>query len=524
MKTSTNPATQKCCLLFTKIFIGCLLNILTTIAEAQPTVSSPSATNICTGSNVSFMVTPSGSGPFTYQWQESEDGGATWNPLADNTSFQATATTGVYTGVNTSVLMITRVPSTMDQYLYNVVVTDRNGLSTTSGAALLGVGPNISLDDQPKSGCPTANVQLTSPVVAGVSSYQWQVSSDNGASWANISDGTDPSTAVYTGSTANNLTISNLPVSLNNNLYRYQANGLGCNVISGNITLAVPALAVVVNPANAVVDASNNAVFTVSASGGSTPYSYRWTVSMNGGLTYANLSDNATYSGSATNTLSITNATPIMFNYLYRPVVRNSGLCATANINFAKIVTNVTLPLKLESFTAQKQGSSSVKLLWTVDAQYVAQSYTVQRSTDGLSFTDLGLAKGETGKTSYSLTDDKPGSGVSQYRIKMTDQDGAATYSAIATVINDEIANRIELRPSFTESGSTSVYTTLAQNEAIIITVIDVTGRLQSSQSVKLGKGEYYTPLDVSRLSKGIYYVHVTSNDGISKTLPFVKN
>ncbi|MES1159607.1 MAG: T9SS type A sorting domain-containing protein, partial [Bacteroidota bacterium] len=448
---------------------------------------------------------------------------ATWNPLADNTSFQATATTGVYTGVNTSVLTITRVPSTMDQYLYDVVVTDRNGLSTTSGAALMGVGPNISLDDQPKSGCPTANVTLTSPVVPGVS-YQWQVSSNNGTSWTNISDGTDPSTAVYSGSTANNLTISNLPVSFNNNLYRYQANnGLGCNVISGNITLSVPALAVVINPGNAVVDASNNAVFTVSVSGGSAPYSYRWTVSTNGGISYTNLSDNATYSGSATNTLSITGVTPTMFNYLYRPIVRNSGLCATANINFAKLVTNIALPLKLESFTAQKQGSSSVKLLWTIDALYPARSYTVQRSTDGLSFTDLAIVKGEAGKTSYSLTDDKPGSGVTQYRIKMTDQDGVATYSTTITVNNDEITNRIELRPSITENGSTSLYTALVQNEVIILTITDVAGRQQWSGSASLGKGACYTPLDVSHLSNGLYYVRITSKDGISKTLPLVK-
>ena len=524
MKTFTNPGTHLCFLLPKKISLGCcLLTVLTTTTQAQPAVSTPSAANICTGSNASFTVTATGSGPFTYQWQESEDGGATWNPLADNTSFQATTTTGVYTGVNTSALTITRVPSTMDQYLYDVVVTDHNGLSTASGAALLGVGPNISLDDQLKSGCPTANVTLTSPIVSGVSK-QWQVSSNNGASWTNLSDGTDPSTAVYTGSAANNLTISNLPVSFNNNLYRYLANGLGCNVISGNITLNVPALAVVANPGNAVVDASNNAVFTVSASGGSAPYSYRWTVSTNGGATYTNLSDNATYSGALTNTLSITNVTAVMFNYLYRPVVRNSGLCATAINSFAKLVTNVTLPLKLESFTAQKQGSSSVKLLWTTDALYPAQSYTVQKSTDGLSFTDLELVKGEAGKTSYSLTDDKPGSGVTQYRIKMTDQDGVATYSAIAKVTNDESTNCIELRPSFTESGATSLYTTLVQNEVIILTITDVAGRRQWSGSASLGKGACYTPLDVSHLSKGLYYVHITSKDGISKTLPLVKH
>jgi hypothetical protein len=525
MKSFTQPATQSCCLLLKKIMIGCcLLAGPVIITQAQPTVSVPASTSICTGSNVSFTVTATGSGPLTYQWQESEDGGATWGPVFDNTSSRPTPTTGVYTGTGTPTLTITRVPSTMDQYLYDVIVTDKNGFTTTSTAALLGVGPNISLDDQPKSGCPASNVTFNTPLVSGVS-YQWQVSSNNGTSWANIPNGTDPSGSVYAGVTTNNLTISNLAVSLNNNLYRYLANnGLGCNVTSGNITLGVPALAVVVNPGNAIVDASNNATFTVAVTSGSAPYSYHWTVSTNGGVTYANLTDNATYSGSLTNTLNITNATAAMYNYLYRPVVRNSGNCATTGINFAKLAVFTALPVELASFTAKKQGNSAVSLQWTVGGQYAPQSYTVQRSGNGLDFTDIGLIKGATGKISFGFTDGQPGDGVIQYRLKIADKDGNPAYSTVVSVTLDGTANRIEMRPSVTMDGNTNLYMTLAQNDAIILTVMDVTGRLELSQSVRLEKGENYIPLNISRLSKGIYYVHITSNDGISKTLSLIKD
>jgi hypothetical protein len=56
------------------------------------------------------------------------------------------------------------------------------------------------------------------------------------------------------------------------------------------------------------------------------------------------------------------------------------------------------------------------------------------------------------------------------------------------------------------------------------LTVTDIIGRVQFSQVVRLGKGESYTLLDVARLGKGIYYVRVTSPDGITQTLPFVKD
>lgn len=523
MKTFTKRATRSCCLLLKKMMIGCfLLAGPAIITQAQPTVSIPASTSICTGSNVSFTVTATGAGPFSYQWQESEDAGATWNPVFDNTSSRPTPTTGVYTGTGTPTLTITRVPPAMDQFLYNVIVTDKNGLSTTSTAALLGVGPNIPLDDQPKVGCPTSSVFFNTPVISGVS-YQWQVSSNNGATWANIPNGADPSGSVYAGITTN-LTISNLAVSLNNNLYRYLASGLGCNVTSGNIILGVPALAVVVDPANAVVDASNNATFTVAASGGSTPYSYRWTVSTNGGATYTPISDNATYSGSTTNTLSITNVIAAMYNYYYRPIVRNSGNCATTGINFAKLASITVLPVELTSFTAEKQGNSAINLQWTVGGQYAPQLYTVQRSANGLDFTDIGLVVGTTGKISFGFTDGQPGDGVNKYRLKMTDKDGSAVYSTVVGVTMSGTINRIEMRPSVTMDGNTNLYVNLVQNESINLTVTDATGRPELSQSVRLGKGENTIALNVSRLSKGIYYVRITSNDGISKTLSLIKD
>jgi hypothetical protein len=88
----------------------------------------------------------------------------------------------------------------------------------------------------------------------------------------------------------------------------------------------------------------------------------------------------------------------------------------------------------------------------------------------------------------------------------------------------DGAADRIALRPSFTAGGLTNLYTATSSSVAIVLTVTDVMGRRQWSESIKLEKGEHYTPLDVSRLSNGIYFVHVTGADGSSKTLPFVKN
>jgi len=61
-----------------------------------------------------------GPGTLNCQWQESTDGGITWNNLAENTSNAANPATGIYTGTTTSVLTISNVPSGMNGNKYQI--------------------------------------------------------------------------------------------------------------------------------------------------------------------------------------------------------------------------------------------------------------------------------------------------------------------------------------------------------------------------------------------------------------------
>ncbi|HWK03629.1 MAG TPA: T9SS type A sorting domain-containing protein [Puia sp.] len=529
MKISTPFFKELYSHLFKKIILSFgLITCLTTVTRSQASLnpSFPASTTICTGLNATFSVAATATGTITYQWQESIDGGLTWNNLIENTTTGLNPATGIYTGTTGPVLTITRTPSTMTGNKYQSIVSVNGINSVTSGIATLNVGPDVSLDNVTSMNCPATSATLNTAGAVGVN-YQWQVSSNAGSSWSNIIDGADASGVTYTGGATSILTISPLTTSIDGYLYRYVANdGAGCVITSGITTQKVPTLAVFTLPAAGSITASVGSSVSIPATitAGTGPFTYQWQVASGAGAFNVISNSNTAYSGATTSTLTILSVTTTTYTNRYRVTVKNAGGCATASSSFAQVNTNVTLPLKLETFTAQKQGSAAVKLLWTVDGQYAAQSYTVQGSADGYTFTDRGLVKGEAGKTAYSYLDDGPGIGISLYRIKITDQDGSAVYSAIVKVINDDVANRIELRPSITAEGFTSLYTALAQSEAVVLTVTDVTGRLQWSQSIKLEKGENYTLLNVSRLSKGIYYIHVTGNDGISKAMPFVKN
>jgi hypothetical protein len=528
MKNFT-PFTRASSSLVIKKFIlcCCLVAGVTTMSWSQATLnpSFPANAKICTGANVNFSVAASATGTITYQWQESTDGGISWSDLVENSTTATNPANGIYTGTKGSILTITRAPSTMNGDKYRSIVYVNGTSPVTSNPATLNVGPDVNLDDLISTNCPTTPNTLNTAAAAGVS-YQWQVSSNAGSSWANVIDGADPSGVTYTGGATGALLISPLTTAIDGYQYRYIANdGLGCIITSGVTTQKVPTLAVTSLPGAGTVTANVGASASIPATvtAGTGPFTYQWQLAVGAGA-FSNIStSNTSYNGVTTGTLGIPSVTTAMYSNRYRVVVKNAGNCAAASSTFVQIGLPATLPLTVDGFSADKQDASTVKLMWNVDPGFAAALYTVQRSTDGVSFVDEGSVKGETGKTSYVFMDGMAGLAVVQYRLKITGSDGLILYSTIVKIM-DGAADRIALRPSFTAGGLTNLYTATSSSVAIVLTVTDVMGRRQWSESIKLEKGEHYTPLDVSRLSNGIYFVHVTGADGSSKTLPFVKN
>lgn len=536
MKNSTNPITRDLCsFCFKNALISvCLFTGMTTVAWSQTDYITPGQTNsaisvanrpstvvfsqhpantkICTGGSGSFNVVATGSSSLIYQWQESIDAGNTWNDIVNG---------GVYTGATGAVLTITGPASSMDTYRYRCLVSD--GSSSASDPAMLTVGPNISLIDQVVTNCPATASNLTTPPATGVV-YQWQVSTDNAANWVNAVNGADVTGVIYSGVTTGNLQISNLSPSIDGHMYRYLADdGAGCAVISGIITQRVPALAGFTQPNTIPAGFGDTATISVNVSSGSGPFTFRWTVSTNGGITYSNLSNNATYSGATTDSLTINTITAAMFNYRYRLVVRNSNLCATANSSYSQLMLNIPLAVKLRSFTAQKLSHSSAKLQWEIDDEHSIGTFVIQKSVEGTVFNDIGVVNTSLGITSYNFTDTKLGNGATRYRLKITDQQGTIVLSKITQVTNRDIPGDLVLKPSIVTGNFSTLYIRVNQKANITFTILDLNGLMRWSQSAMLEKGEHNIPLNLERFNKGLYYVQVTEDYRRIKVLPLLK-
>lgn len=115
--------------------------------------------------------------------------------------------------------------------------------------------------------------------------------------------------------------------------------------IISSILLAAPAAAQITqHPSDVTVFAGQSATFTVTAPGGTDP---RWQADEGGG--FNTLLDDATYSGSRTNTLRINSATPAMDGYKFRVWIRvgpdYSSNAATLTVQIpVPVVTSVAVP------------------------------------------------------------------------------------------------------------------------------------------------------------------------------------
>lgn len=157
-----------------------ILNALTTTAPANQTVDI--------GQTAVFSTSTSGGlSPYTYQWQISTDSGTTFNNIigANNSSYTTPALNPVDSG-----------------NLYRVIVTDAVPQSVTSSAAIVSVNAALvtssptSITSNPVG----QNATFTTTTTGGQTPYfyQWQVSTDSGVTFNNVSTGTGGTTQTYT--------------------------------------------------------------------------------------------------------------------------------------------------------------------------------------------------------------------------------------------------------------------------------------------------------------------------------------
>lgn len=370
---------------------------LTVSAASTVAISNqPQPAIACSGTTANFSVTTTGV-PVSYVWQVSVAGGA----FVD-----------ISPAVTTGTLSLANVTTAMSGNQYRVVVTGGCPVTVTnSAAATLTVNNAVATLTASPSNitvCAPAAASFTASFTGDNLTYQWQVSTDNGANYNNIP--TANTTTYNTGATT---------VAMNNNRYRLVATNT-CNpggILSTAATLTVgSAISIASQPTSVTTCAGTDVSFTTGITG--TGATYQWQVSQSGAA-FANIQ------GATSTTLALTGVTAAMNNNRYQLVVTGSCNNVTSGIATLTVNTLIAITQQPASVTICNGANTSFSVVAGAGA-----TYQWQLSQAGGAFT---IISGATA-ASYAVTAATTAMSGNSYRVIISGSPCGTTTSSAATL------------------------------------------------------------------------------------------
>ena len=184
------------------------------------------------------------------------------------------------------------------------------------------------------------------------------------------------------------------------------------------------------------------------------------------------------------------------------------------------------LPVRLISFNAEKLNGGKNQLKWVSGEEINVAQYQVQHSNDGNKFTDIAGAviRATNSAASYSFTDNAPFKKFNYYRLKIIDKSGLLTNGKVAVVNNGNGigSGYITIFPN-PAVNFLNVQTKAGQKGKAVVSIISADGQTVYKSDYTI-TNESIVNLDVKKLASGNYFVRISTADGETTNLPFIKH
>lgn len=183
------------------------------------------------------------------------------------------------------------------------------------------------------------------------------------------------------------------------------------------------------------------------------------------------------------------------------------------------------LPVRLISFNAEKLSDGKNQLKWVSGEEINVSQYQVQRSSDGTKFTDIAGAviKATNSAASYSFTDNTPFRKFNYYRLKIIDKSGLLTNGKVAVVNNGNglSSGYITIFPN-PAGNFINVQAKAGQKGKAVVSITSAGGQTVYKSDYTIAN-ESIINLDVKNLASGNYFIRISTADGETTNLPFIK-
>jgi hypothetical protein len=180
-------------------------------------------------------------------------------------------------------------------------------------------------------------------------------------------------------------------------------------------------------------------------------------------------------------------------------------------------VNSVPLAVKLTWFSVNKKDEQHVDLRWDVENDEPANSYHLQRSTNGNTWQtiDQKLATGK-GIATYHYTDVSPARPSSYYRLEFMDATNKTCYSEVRKIDFSPVRS-LSVYPNPTSEACQLQVNAVAGLASLQLR--DVNGKVVFKQDVLLKAGKNSMPLDTgANLNDGVYTVYLSMAGNVYTT------
>ncbi len=227
-----------------------------TVTPVAPAIiRQPASQIICAGNTLTLISGATGSASMARQWQSSTDSGKTWQNMTGKNS--DTLTLPNYSWNQRGIYYRNRYLNACMNLVYTQI-------------AIIGVDTQATFTSQPADQwrCEGDSVQWTVGVNSGLTPrLQWQISTNNGVTWNNL-----------TGDTLNTLKRRNLSFASNGERYRMLATNF-CNTLKPTNTaiLSVRQPLRLIKPKDTTICFGRSVTLSAGGAGGdNTKYSFQW--------------------------------------------------------------------------------------------------------------------------------------------------------------------------------------------------------------------------------------------------------
>jgi hypothetical protein len=196
--------------------------------------------------------------------------------------------------------------------------------------------------------------------------------------------------------------------------------------------------------------------------------------------------------------------------------VTTTGLVGIA-INEATLAApDVVLPVTLTGFTAQNTRCVA-RLKWTTATEQNSKHFEVQHSTDGVTFTTIGVvpSSGNSSTPKHYSYNTNLSSQNNYFRLHMVDVDGSSKFSPVVSVNSNCNSNVIVVFPN----PARSMITVNGLSGENHLRLLDAAGKvLRSTQSSNTSE-----TINIGNLAAGTYILQIVQNNSVIENIKVIK-